>query len=98
SSQALFAHEARDALLADAHALRAQLAMNARAAVDTSALLVRDGDLGRAPRGLGDTRRRSAVLTMRVAARRDAEHPAHCADGEGHLLRGDESELHSLSF
>src|SRR6185369_4253146 len=32
------------------------------------------------------------------AALGDAEDPAQGADGEGHLLRGDEGELHSLSF
>jgi hypothetical protein len=95
---AKFAHQPFDSLPANSNALRAQFAMNARASVRTTTALMRRDDvhgelsIGRCPR------RHRALLPGVEAARRDSEDSAHRADGEGHLLRFDESEFHSLSF
>ena len=98
AAEALLTHQSLNPLLADAQPLVAQLEMNPRASIDAAAAFVGKGYLNAQPSVFGSSRRRRTLLHRVVAALRNAQDLAHDDDGEGHLLRGYEVELHSLSF
>src|SRR5262249_35675498 len=92
-----FAHYALDPLLADAPALRAQLPVDARAAVPALGALVNCGDLDGELLVLLRARRRAAPPPRVETAPRDLENVAQHADRVLRLLRIDEHEPHVLS-
>src|SRR5262249_42261039 len=96
--QAVGAHEARDALFAYAHAARAQIGVDTRAAIGPATLAVHGGNL-QTKRGVGlrPGGRRTLAPSV-VATARDVECVAQDGNGVTSLLRRNERKLHLLSF